>query len=125
MGRIDHEIQRELARLIATELKDPRLGFVTVTRVEIANDLRAAKVFVSVIGDRHAAAQSMLALESAKGFLRGELGHAVVLRHTPELAFVEDRTTEKAIALGRMLARTSEAPGETPISSGEGNDDRE
>lgn len=110
MGRIDHELQRELAKLIATELKDPRLGFVTVTRVEITNDLQTAKVYVSIIGDRHVAKQSMIALESAKRFLRGELGHAVTLRHTPELVFVEDRTTEKAIALTRVLARTAENP---------------
>jgi ribosome-binding factor A len=77
-----------MARLLSTELKDPRLGFVTVTRVEITQDLQHAKVFVSVIGDRHVAKQSLLALESAKGFLRGELGHAIALRHTPELSFV-------------------------------------
>jgi ribosome-binding factor A len=109
MGRIDHELQRELARLISTELKDPRLGFVTVTRVEITNDLRSAKIFVSIIGDRHVAKQSMEALEHARGFLRGELGHAVSLRHTPELVFVEDRTTEKAIALSKVLAETAKA----------------
>lgn len=110
MGRIDHELQRELATLIATEVKDPRLGFVTVTRVEITNDLQTAKVFVSIIGDRHVAKQSMTALESAKGFLRGELGHAVALRHTPELTFVEDRSTERAIALSQVLAKTAETP---------------
>ncbi len=108
-ARIDHEIQREMARLLSTELKDPRLGFVTVTRVEITQDLQHAKVFVSVIGDRHVAKQSLLALESAKGFLRGELGHAIALRHTPELSFVEDRSTERAIELSRVLAQTSAA----------------
>jgi ribosome-binding factor A len=107
MERIDHELQRELARLISTELKDPRLGFVTVTRVEITSDLRTAKVYVSIIGDRHVAVQSMMALEGAKGFLRGEVGRKVVLRHTPELTFVEDRTTEKAIELSKVLAETA------------------
>ncbi len=107
MARIDHELQRELARLISVELKDPRLGFVTVTRVEVGHDLRTAKVFVSIIGDRHVARQSMDALESAKGFLRGELGHAIELRHTPELTFVEDRSTERAIALSQVLAKTA------------------
>lgn len=105
--RIDHELQRELARLISRELNDPRLGFVTVTRVEITQDLQTAKVFVSIIGDRHVAGQSMEALESAKKFLRGELGHAVKLRYTPELVFVEDRTTERAIALSKVLAETN------------------
>ena len=116
MGRIDTELQRELARLISTELKDPRLGFVTVTRVEITNDLQSAKVFVSIIGDRHVAKQSMEALENTRGFLRGELGHAVSLRHTPSISFVEDRTTERAIALSKVLAQTAreqEQTGET------------
>jgi ribosome-binding factor A len=108
MGRIDTELQRELARLISTELKDPRLGFVTVTRVEVTNDLHSAKVYVSIIGDRHVAKQSMIALEHAKGFLRGEVGHAVALRHTPELVFVEDRSTERAIELNRVLAATAQ-----------------
>ncbi len=118
MARIDHELQREMARLIGTELKDPRLGFVTVTRVEVGHDLQTAKVFVSRIGDRHVARQSMDALESAKGFLRGELGHAVKLRHTPELSFIEDRSTERAIALSKVLAKTA-AP------KAEGSDDSE
>ena len=103
-ARVDHELQRELARLISIELKDPRLGFVTVTRVEITQDMHTAKVFVSVIGDRHVAKQSMMALESAKGFLRGELGKAVKLRRTPELAFVEDRSTGRAIEVSRAIA---------------------
>ena len=114
--------------MISLELKDPRLGFVTVTRVEITNDLHSAKVYVSVIGDRHVAKQSMLALEHAKGFLRGELGHAVSLRHTPELTFVEDRTTEKAIALSKTLGRITPVvtPTEVPADAeGETVHDRE
>ena len=102
-GRIDHEIQRALAQIIAEEVKDPRLGFVTVTRCEITSDMKQCKVFVSIIGDRHAARQSMEALESARRFLRGELGKHIELRHTPELLFVEDRSTEKAIELSRTL----------------------
>jgi ribosome-binding factor A len=107
ISRIDHEIQRVLAELIATELKDPRLGFATVVRVEITQDLKVAKVFVSIIGDRHVARQTMDALHSASRFLRGELGRAIALRHTPELVFVEDRTTERAIALSQTLARSA------------------
>jgi ribosome-binding factor A len=111
ISRIDHEIQRVLAELISTELKDPRLGFVTVVRVEITQDLSSAKVFVSIIGDRHVARQTMDALQSASRFLRGELGRAIALRHTPELTFVEDRTTERAIALSQTLARTASDEG--------------
>jgi ribosome-binding factor A len=108
LARIDHEIQRILGTLITQELKDPRLGFITVTRVEVTDDLRHCKVFVSVIGDRHRARQSLDALQSAARFLRGELGHKIDLRHTPELTFVEDRSTERAIALAKTLREDAE-----------------
>ena len=103
MQRIDHEIQRVLGTLISQELKDPRLGFTTVTRVEITQDLQHAKVFVSIIGDRHVAKQTMDALGHASRFIRGELGREIKLRHTPELQFVEDRSTERAINLSKTL----------------------
>jgi len=101
--RIDHEIQRVIGTLISLQLKDPRLGFTTVTRVEVTADLRRARVFVSIIGDRHVARQTMEALGHASRFLRGELGHQISLRYTPELTFVEDRTTERAIAVSKAL----------------------
>ena len=104
-AKIDSEIQRALATIISEQLKDPRLGFVTVVRCEITQDMKFCKVFVSIIGDRHVARQTMDALESASRFLRGELGHAIDLRYTPELTFVEDRSTEKAIALHKTLER--------------------
>jgi ribosome-binding factor A len=107
MQRIDHEIQRVIGTLISQELKDPRLGFTTVTRVEITQDLKHAKVFVSIIGDRHVAKQTMDALAHASRFLRGELGREVKLRHTPELQFVEDRSTERAINLSKTLREVS------------------
>ncbi len=107
-ARIDHEIARILAILITQELKDPRLGFVTVTRAEISDDLHRCKVFVSIIGDRHVARQSLDALQNAAKFLRGELGHRIDLRHTPELQFVEDRSTERAIALAKTLREDAE-----------------
>lgn len=79
------------------------MGFTTVTRVEVTQDLHHAKIFVSVIGDRHVARQTMDALTSANRFIRHELGEAVNLRHTPELVFVEDRSTERAIALSKVI----------------------
>ncbi len=105
LGRIDHEIQRALSKIISLDVKDPRMGFSTVTRCEVTQDLMFCKVFVSIIGDRHVARQTMDALKSAAGFIRGELGAAVALRHTPELTFVEDRTTERAIALSKTLEK--------------------
>jgi ribosome-binding factor A len=105
MARIDAEIQRSLAKIISEDIKDPRMGFVTVVRCEITQDMKHCKVFVSIIGDRHVARQSMDALASATKFIRGELGHAIDLRYTPELIFVEDRTTERAIALSKTLEK--------------------
>ncbi len=104
IGRIDAAIQRALATIISRDMKDPRMAFTTVTRVEITPDLDRAKVYVSIIGDRHQAFQTMATLERASGYLRGELGHAVDLRHTPELEFIEDRSTERAIALNKTLS---------------------
>jgi ribosome-binding factor A len=103
IAKIDHEIQRILGTLITQELRDPRLGFVTVTRVEITDDLHHCKVFVSVIDDRHVARQTLDALGHAAGFLRGELGHRIDVRATPALTFIEDRSAERAIELARTL----------------------
>jgi ribosome-binding factor A len=107
-AKIDHELQRILGTLITQQLRDPRLGFVTVMRTEVSDDLQHCKVFVSVIGDRKVAGQTMEALQRAGRFLRGELGHHISLRHTPELVFVEDRSTEKAIALAKTLREDAE-----------------
>jgi ribosome-binding factor A len=107
LGRIDTEVQRALSIIISRDVKDPRMGFATVTRCEVTQDLMFCKVFVSIIGDRHVARQTMDALASASGFIRGELGAAVKLRHTPELSFVEDRTTEKAIKLAQTLQKVN------------------
>jgi ribosome-binding factor A len=115
IAKIDHEIQRILGMLISQELQDPRLAFVTVTRVEVAEDLRRCKVFVGIIGDRHQARQSLDALQHAAGFLRGELGRKIDLRYTPELVFVEDRSAERAIELAKMLrAAAASAPAPEP-----------
>ncbi len=106
-GRIDHEIQRAIAEIVRDQVKDPRLGFVTITRCEISDDMQHCKVYVSIIGDRHVARQSMDALQSASRFIRGALGDAVELRFTPELSFIEDRSTEKAIALSKTISQAS------------------
>ena len=108
LEKINHEMQRVLGTLITTELRDPRMGFATVTRVEVSDDLKHAKVFTSVIGDRHVARQTLDALDHASRFLRGELGHRIDLRYTPELTFIEDRSAEKAIELAKTLREQAE-----------------
>jgi len=94
IGRINEEIQRELATLIRS-VKDPRVtGMITITAVETTPDLRYAKVFVSVL-DKGDAKEVIKGLKSAAGYLRRELGHALNLRYTPELSFVADDSMAK------------------------------
>ena len=94
-------IQKEVSLLIQRELKDPRLGFVTVTRAEVSPDLHYAKVFVSVLGSPEEQAASLQALASAAGFLRHELGRRLSMRYTPALQF----RTDSSIAHGDRIAR--------------------
>ena len=91
LGRINEEIMRELSSLIRT-LKDPRVAsaMVSITRVEATPDMRYAKVFVSVLGDKSALSDCVRGLKSAAGFLRRELSSRLNLRYTPELSFEAD-----------------------------------
>lgn len=89
IGRINEEIQRELAALIPN-VKDPRVtGMISITAVETTPDLRYAKIYVSML-DKSDCSQVLKGLKSASGYLRRELGRKVLLRYTPELSFVED-----------------------------------
>ena len=102
IGRINEEIQRELASLIPN-VKDPRVtGMISVTAVETTPDLRWAKVYVSML-DKSSAAQVVKGLKSAAGYLRRELGRALNLRYTPELLFVEDDSIDKGAHSLEML----------------------
>ena len=97
------EVQRELGTLIR-ELKDPRIAVMTtVVAVEVATDLKTAKVFISVLGDDQAKEETMEGLKSAKGFLRKELAHTINLRNTPELHFVYDESIEYGMKLSKMI----------------------
>ena len=94
IGRINEEIQRELASLIPN-VKDPRVsGLISVTAVDTTPDLRYAKIYISVL-DKSDCAQVLKGLKSASGYLRRELGHALQLRYTPELTFVRDDSIDQ------------------------------
>lgn len=102
MGRVNEELQRELAALIPT-VKDPRVtGMISVTRVEATNDLRYAKVYVSML-DKSSAKEVVKGLKSAAGYLRREVGHALNLRYTPELLFIEDDSIDRGAHILEML----------------------
>ena len=102
IGRINEEVQRELAALIPT-VKDPRVtGMISVTAVDVTPDLKFAKVYVSVL-DKGGSGQVLKGLKSASGYLRRELGRALNLRHTPELSFFQDDSMAKGAKILEML----------------------
>ena len=103
---------RELvASVVRTQIKDPRLGMITITDARITADLREATVFYTVLGDAAAQAGTAAALESAKGLLRSTVGKAMGLRHSPSLAFVHDDVQDHAKQIDELLAaaRTADA----------------
>lgn len=102
IGRINEEIQRELAQSIRT-VKDPRVtGMISVTAVETTPDLKFAKIYISVL-DKSDCAQVLKGLKSASGYLRRELGRTLNLRNTPELTFVRDDSIDKGAHILDML----------------------
>ncbi|MBI4530277.1 MAG: 30S ribosome-binding factor RbfA [Candidatus Latescibacteria bacterium] len=105
--RINSLIRDELSGIIRQELKDPRLGWITVTRTQISGDLRHVKVYVSVLGDEENRVVSMEVLEGATGFLRRHLGDRIQLRHTPELLFRYDHSIEEGIRIDQLLDRVA------------------
>jgi len=102
-ARIGELILAEIADLIAREIKDPRIGFVTFTRVEMSDDLRHAKVFVSSFGAGPEKARTLQGLSSATGYIRRHLGRALHLRYTPELSFLLDDSLEHGAKIAQIL----------------------
>jgi ribosome-binding factor A len=101
--KVSEAIKREVSVLLIQEAKDPGIHFVTVTGVETADDLRHAKIFVSVLGDEATRKETLEALNRAKGFLRSELGRRVQLRYTPEIQFHLDTSLDHAFKIKGLL----------------------
>ncbi len=101
--RLAEEIREQVARMIASDLKDPRLGFVTVTRVELAHDLGHARVHVGVLGGDAERKKSLAALQQASGFVRRELGRRLRIRHTPEIDFRYDKGLDATDRVATLL----------------------
>jgi ribosome-binding factor A len=103
MRRVNEVIREVLAAAIATELKDPRIGFVTVTDVDTSPDLRAARVFVSVLGSESEREAALEGLRSSHGFLQGKLASEMRLKRTPTLTFHYDESVERGVRLSELL----------------------
>lgn len=110
MRRVDEAMREVLSDAITQDLKDPRIGFVTVTAVDTSPDLRHATVWVSVLGDEAQRKLSLAGLQSAHGPLQRSVAGQLRLKHTPQLEFVYDDTAERADRLERLLAEPDREP---------------
>ncbi len=102
--RVKELIQEEVSMIIQTQLKDPRVGFVTITGVKLSDDLRHARVMVSIYGDEEVKKQTMAGLQSAAGFIRRQISKLVHLRYIPEIVFESDRSLEYGARIDEVLA---------------------
>ena len=103
LRRVAEQIQRELAEILRTELKDPGVGMITITDVEVSSDLAHAKVFFTTLGDAEQLAQTRAGLQRASGFLRSALGHRLTVHNTPELHFEYDASVERGVRLTQLI----------------------
>ena len=103
MRRVNEAIREVLAAAIATEMKDPRIGFVTVTEVDTSPDLRAARVYVSVLGSEAEREETLAGLESSHGFLQGKIASEMRIKRTPTLTFHYDESVDRGARISRLL----------------------
>ncbi|HEX7417210.1 MAG TPA: 30S ribosome-binding factor RbfA [Steroidobacteraceae bacterium] len=117
--RIAGELQRVLAQLVSREVKDPRVGSVTITAVDLAPDLSEARIFFLPFGTAHAAADVQIGLRRASGFLRGEIGRALSLRHAPRLEFIIDEQFDRADKLAALIDKAVKSDHAAAIARGD------
>jgi ribosome-binding factor A len=103
MRRVDEAVRAVLSDAITRDLKDPRVGFVTVTGVKTSPDLRHARVYVSVLGDEAAREGSLDGLRSAHGFLQGRVAAELTLKHTPALTFEYDESVDRGMRISSLI----------------------
>lgn len=126
MRRVDEAVREVLSDGIATQLHDPRVGFVTVTGVKTSSDLRHARVYVSVLGNEDAREATLAGLRSAHGFLQGLLASELKLKHTPALTFSYDESIDRGMRISHLLDQRAgpeqpdEGAGEDPEFKGAG-----
>ena len=108
--RMAVELKKVLSRILQEEIKDPRLDFsaVSVSQVELSNDLSHARVFISIMGDDEKQQETMKALEKARGFIRSRMAEEIQVRHVPEIDFRLDRSIEHGIRISSLLDKIME-----------------
>jgi ribosome-binding factor A len=121
-ARIADQMQRDLSDLIRKELKDPRVGLVTITAVEVTRDLSHAKVYITSLSGAESTDRSIQALQHAAGFLRTQLSHTLKVRSIPQLHFVYDASVERGARLSQLIDQAVAGEG---VHAAPGGDDDE
>lgn len=109
MRRVNEAVREVLGTAIANDLKDPRVGFVTVTAVDTSPDLRHARVYVSVLGDQQTRADTLAGLASSHGFLQARVASELRLKHTPQLDFHYDESTDRGMRISELISKEEHA----------------
>lgn len=107
--RLGNQLLRTLSELLRFETKDPRIGNVSLTAVDLSKDLSIARVYFSLLDPNQDPEPTVEALANASGFLRSRLGKAIKVRHVPQLRFIHDDSAEQAVKIGRLIDQTIEA----------------
>ncbi len=123
MRRVNEALREVLSARLAAGLKDPRIGFVTVTAVETSPDLRHAKVFVSMLGSDEERAETLAGLASSRGFLQAQIASQVRLKRTPTLEFEPDAALERGMRISRLIGDLSPDAEDDAGSSEQGSED--
>jgi len=115
-NRVGEQMKKELGEIITRKIKDPRIGFVTVTDVNVTGDLQQATVYISVLGDEEQRENTLKGLAKAKGFIRSEIGQRIRLRKTPEITFEFDESIDYGNRIDTLLHQIAK---ENPSSNDE------
>lgn len=120
VNRISEEVKRVISELIYNGLKDPRISsMTTITNVEVTRDLRYANIYVSVLGNKEEKEETLKGLESAKGFIRKEIGNRIDLRYIPEPLFKIDESIEQGIYMSKLIDEVNKGTNKTKVDNDE------
>ncbi len=103
--RVGEQIKKEVSEIVQRQLKDPQLGFVTITGVELTDDLKTAKIFYSVLGNQESKKNSELALNRARNFVQAEIGKRIRIRNTPQISFKYDGSIEYGARIEELIRK--------------------
>ena len=122
-SRVNSEVQREIAELIRSEIKDPRISPMTsVTKVDVTTDLKYCKVYISVFGDESSKDDTLAGLKKASGFIRSQLAKRINLRNTPELTFIYDDSMEYGMYMSNLIDKVASEDAKAHKNNGENSD---